>query len=88
MFMFMCILVDKIAMLEIIKATCSKATSNLCFELFHRFLDVKVMVVFGMVYQQYWMCEKTIASNFFPHLYLIKFAFYIDKKLKGGSISS
>ncbi len=86
MFVFMCILVDQIVKLEIVKATCSKVASNLCFELSCSFLDVKVMATLSMVYLKYYICEETIASNFFPHLYLIKFAFCVDKRLKGGSI--
>jgi hypothetical protein len=64
----------------------TKATSNLCFGLYHRFLDVKVMAALGMVYLQYWICEETIISNFLPHLNLIKYALCVNKKLKGGSI--
>jgi hypothetical protein len=44
------------------------------------------MVVLGMVYLQYWICEETTTNNFLPHLDLIKYAFCVDKKLKGGSI--
>jgi hypothetical protein len=73
-------------MLEIIKVTCSKVASNLCFELFCRYPNVKVMAILSMVYPQYWICEEIVASNFLPHLYLIKLAFCVDKKLKGGSI--
>jgi hypothetical protein len=82
MFVFMCILVDQIAMLEIVKAACSKVASNLCFELFHRFPNVKVMAALGMVYSQYLICEETIAGNFFPHFNLIKFALCVNKRLK------
>jgi hypothetical protein len=73
-------------MFEIIKVVCLKATSNLCYGLSHRFLDVKVMVAFSMVYLQYWICEEITINNFLPHLDLIKYALYVNKKLKGGSI--
>jgi hypothetical protein len=49
MYVFMCILVDQIVMLETIKVACLKVASNLCFELFSRFPDVKVMAALGMV---------------------------------------
>jgi len=39
-----------------------------------------------MVYLQYWICEETTTNNFLPHLDLIKYAFYVDKKLKKGFI--
>ncbi len=52
MFVFMCILANQIVMLETVKAACSKAASNLCFELSHKFLDVNVMATLGIVYPQ------------------------------------
>jgi hypothetical protein len=61
-----------------------EVASNLCFELSHKFFDVKIMVTLGMVYSLYWICEDIIASNFLPHLVLIKSTFFVDK-LKGGS---
>jgi hypothetical protein len=73
-------------MFETIKVACSKVTSNLCFKLSCRFLDVEVMDAPSMVYLQYWICEETTTNNFLPHLDLIRFAFYVDKKLKGRSI--
>jgi hypothetical protein len=73
-------------MFEKIKVACSKATSNLCSKFSCRFPNVEVMVALGMVYLQYWICEETTTNNFLPHLDLIKYAFYVDKKLKKGFI--
>jgi hypothetical protein len=43
-------LADQIAMFKIVKVACSEATWNLCSELSHKFLNVEIMVVFGMVH--------------------------------------
>jgi hypothetical protein len=51
-------------MIEIMKVACSKALTNLCVELFQWFLDVDTMVALGMVYPQYWLCEKKVVKNF------------------------
>jgi len=59
-------LTNHYAMLEIMKVACSKASTNLCVELFQWFLDVDTMVALGMVYPQYWLCEKKNVNNFLP----------------------
>jgi len=41
---------DWFAIIESMKATCSKATTTLCVELFRKFLDVEIMSTFGIVY--------------------------------------
>jgi len=40
----------EIEMLHTMQATCSKAITKLCFELFHRFPNADIMAIFGMVY--------------------------------------
>jgi hypothetical protein len=59
---------------QTMKATCLEVVSNLYFDLFHRFLDVEIMAILGMVYPQYWLCEETI-KFFFLHLDQIKSGF-------------
>jgi hypothetical protein len=45
------------------KVACSKASTNLCVELFWWYFDVDTMVALGMVYSQYWLCEKKYVKN-------------------------
>jgi hypothetical protein len=72
------------AMIKLVKVACSKATTTLCFELFLKFLDAEIMLVFGIVYLQYWLCEENATRNFFQHLDKIKAACFVGKKIKGG----
>ncbi len=65
------------------KVACAKVATKLCFELFHRFPNVEIMAALGMVYPQYWMCEKTTMNNFEVDLDRIKATFCVDIKLKG-----
>jgi hypothetical protein len=37
-------------MIESMKVTCLEATTTLCVELSHRFLDSEIMLAFGIVY--------------------------------------
>ncbi len=66
----------EVEMLHTMKAACAKVAIKLCLELFHRFPNVEIMATLGMVYPQYWMCEKTTMNNFQtgskPHFVLIK----------------
>jgi hypothetical protein len=59
---------DQFAMIELVKAACSKATTTICVELFRKFLNVEIMSTLGIVYPQYWLCEENVTTNFFPHL--------------------
>jgi hypothetical protein len=77
---------DQFAMIKLVKVACSKATTILCFELFLKFLDAEIMLAFGIVYMQYWLCEENATKNFFPHLDKIKAAFCVGKKIKGGVV--
>jgi len=77
---------DQATMIELMKVTCSKATTTLCVELFCKFLDVEIMSALGIVYLQYCMCEKNVTKNFFPHLDKFRVAFYAGKRIKGGVV--
>jgi hypothetical protein len=41
---------DQYAMIKSVKVARSKVTTTLCVELFHRFLDVEIMLALGIVY--------------------------------------
>jgi hypothetical protein len=43
-------LVNQTIMFETMKVACLEAASNLCHELFHMFVDVKIMVALGIMY--------------------------------------
>jgi hypothetical protein len=49
---------DQFSMIESMKVACSKAAMTLCVELSCRFPDVEIMSALGIVYPQYWLCEK------------------------------
>ncbi len=71
-------------MIESMKVVCSKAATTLCVGLFRRFLDVEIMSALGIVYPQYWLCDKNVIKNFLPHLDKIKATLRVSKKIKGG----
>ncbi len=77
---------DQSTMIESMKAACSGVAITLCVELFRRFLDVEIMLALGIVYSQYWLCEKNDTKNFLPHLDKIKAAFCVGKKIKGNVV--
>jgi len=59
-------LTNHYAMLEIMKVACSKASTNLCVELFQWFLDVDTMVALGMVSHNIGYVKKKNVKNFLP----------------------
>ncbi len=77
---------DQSAMIESMKVACLKVTTTLCAELFRRLLDAEIMSVLGIVYPQYWLCDKNATRDFLPHLDKIKVAFCVGKKIKGGVV--
>jgi hypothetical protein len=58
----------EIEIFHTMKVTCSKVAIKLCFELSHKFPNVEIMATLGMVYPQYWLCEKSHMKNFQVHL--------------------
>jgi len=54
----------EVKMFHIMKATCLEVATKLCSELFCRFPNVEIMATLGMVYPQYWLCEKIVIKNF------------------------
>jgi hypothetical protein len=77
---------DQSAMIESMKVVCSKTATTLCVGLSCRFPDVEIMSTLGIVYPQYWLCDKNVIKNFLPHLDKIKATLCVGKKIKGGVV--